>query len=321
MTRPTIDHLRSNAPSVAVTGTTIAGLVLVAPLEHALGLALGLSWWHAWAVTALVEGAAGAAIIAGHYIGAALTLTGGSVLIGTLWSAAEQVRVDHATNPDLHPAATLADDPARAAAAVGLTVLAVSGLALVHRVRARINAARTAIAEQAARREAEQARQDREHAARMARLEDERETKRLAAHSREADAQRRHDADMARQRAYAEQERVRLDAQAAVARAELERSASDRARAEADRARAEASRQERAPRAAPRRTAAPRPSAPDDITARRARAEWDRAELAGAPLTGAQLGALLGVTEGAARKIAQRWRNERAETTREASAK
>jgi hypothetical protein len=65
-----------------------------------------------------------------------------------------------------------------------------------------------------------------------------------------------------------------------------------------------------------------RPRAPrtriDDITARRARAAWEQAQDAaehgtGAPLTGAQLGALLGVTDGAARKISARWRAERAQ--------
>lgn len=256
--------LRERAHHLAVTWTTAAGLALVAPLEHSAGLALHLGWWHAWTLTALIEGAAGSAILAGRLVPAALALTGSSVLLGTLQSAGALPR----TGPGL--------------LAAGITLLAVASLLLVHRVRAAIERARAVEAaredERVRAERAQQAERDRQRA-------EEAELSRAAEHARA----------MERERAgrFADQDRFRAEAEIARARAEEERARSERERSEA----------------APERSFTR--SGADDITTRRARAEWERAEASGTPLTGTQLGALLGVRDTSARRIAQRWRGER----------
>lgn len=225
----------------AVTLTTLAGLLLVAPLEHSLGMALGLSWWHAWTVTALIEGAAGTCVILGFYVAAALALTGGSVLIGSLWSAELQVRADHARDPKLYPATTITDDPVRAALAGLAVVLFVCALALVHAARRRHHQRRDEQA--AAQREQDRADSAAEHARQieLARLDAEREQARLAAEHRDREDARRHAAQMDRARAFDEQERARLalDAERERARLAREEAAAEQARADAERARAD----------------------------------------------------------------------------------
>lgn len=261
--------VREHGPSLAVAWTTAAGLALVAPLEHSAGLALGLGDAHAWAITATIEGATGAALVAGRLVPAALALTGSSVLVGMLQSAGSLPAGDSRV------------------LAVGMTVLAVSALALVHRVRAGILTGRArAGVEEAERARAVRA-QDDERAARL-RASDERAG--AAGHARA----------MERERAasWARQSEIRLSLQV-----EEARRATEEARAQQEMKRAQASRE----RAVPERARA-RSGASDDITARRARVEWARREGTSAPMTGSELGALLGVTDGAARKIAQRWR-------------
>lgn len=184
--------LRERAPSLAVTWTTAAGLALVAPLEHAAGLALHLGWWHAWTLTALIEGAAGSAILAGRLVPAALALTGSSVLLGTLQSAGALPRT------------------APVVLAAGVTLLAVASLLLVHRVRAGVQRARAARAAESA------------HDARRMRAEEDERARAAADRARtDADAARRHEVEVERQRRWADEqaartavelERVRLEA-------------------------------------------------------------------------------------------------------------
>ena len=264
MTR--LDAVRRRAPHLAVAWTTASGLALVAPLEHAAGVALGLGDLHAWTVTATIEGAAGAALVAGRHVAAALTLTGCSVLVGAVWSA-------HHAHPLTGPT-----DP-RILLAVAVTTLAVSGMALAHRVRARL-------LEQWAR----QARQDAEASRRARAADDERARQAHEQVRADADAARRHEVEVERQRRWADD---------AAARTALD----------LERVRLDAAREQRAG-AAPGR-------APDALAQRRAWTEWERREGTDAPMTGAELATLLGCSQGHARKIAQQRRaaRERAEAS------
>ena len=136
--------------------------------------------------------------------------------------------------------------------------------------------------------------------------------------SRRAEQGRRERADQDR-RAQDEQERANraLERADRAARARLEAEtarelARTRAYAETERARLEAE-MERARIAAGSRQSAPRADGADEVARRRARDQWEQAERAGTPMTGRQLGTLLGVSEQQARKIAGRWRDERAQ--------
>lgn len=298
---------RRRGPDAARATAIVGALALVAPLEHAAGQALGLGDVHAWTVTVTVEGAAGAALLAGRWVGAALALTGASILLGALQSA----RTVHG-----------GIDRGTVALAVGLTVLVVASLALAHRVREAIITARTVddaavrdAAERAATTAFERAEQARaaEHARTMDR-------DRLAALHRDQATRAALDTErvrLASVQAEADAERARADAAADRVRAEQERARADEARAQAEHERAaERARAEQAASAAARHEARTqrRPARSQgktgDLTERRARTEWRRAEQEGTPLTGSQLGALLGITPGAARKVAAKWRAE-----------
>lgn len=215
--------LRDRAPHLAVTWTTAAGLALVAPLEHAAGLALHLGWWHAWTLTALIEGAAGSAILAGRLVPAALALTGSSVLLGTLQSAG----------------ALPSSDPV--VLAVGVTLLAVASLLLVHRVRAGVQRARSV--EAARRAERDRAEADAEH---------ERHLSALAVAEQATEAEHRRAMERDRGARFAEQDRARAELELERARAAREQTRADaeqtRALAERERADAELAEQMRADR-------------------------------------------------------------------------
>lgn len=311
--------LRDRAPSLAVAWTTAAGLALVAPLEHAAGIALHLGWWHAWTITGLVEGAAGSAIVSGQCVPAALALTGSSVLLGAMQSAG----------------VLPTDDPL--ILAVGVTLLAVASLLLVHVVRRGILAARAAAAaveEERAEREraaatqaaaeerahrlelqrllTDRAQQEREGRERSANAEHERAMEReRAARFAEEDRDRRAADRVAQERA---REEARLESERVAARRaadELERDqiVKDREAAVKRREREEAAREaaERARETAVKESRERLAGATDE-----AAREWRRlAEVGDAP-SAEELAEIRGCSLGRARNLISEWRRPHA---------
>jgi hypothetical protein len=275
----------------ALIGT--AALALLAPLEWAAGQWLGLGQIHSGTITLVVEGFAALALVAGRLVPLALTLTTISAGIGMLHSASVQAATDGGRL-----------DQARVGAALAVTALAVTAMAGTHHIRARTAQARAravdrAIEEERRALEAERAHQLETARAEAARIDAERAAEdraQQAAHDRAMEAQR--------QTAWSDTERARIALEAERVRAEAE-----------ERARLAAERSDQARHTAPTDpvTAPAARRRVDEVTEQRARDAWARSLAAGKPLTGAQLAELLGVTEGAARKIRGRWERERTE--------
>jgi hypothetical protein len=292
---------RLDLPAAQAAVITLAGLALLAPLEYDFGTWLGLDPRLAWTLTVVIEGFASLTITLGRLVPLALTLTTGSALVGML----------HAAMAHASAVGEARADPVRLGSAGALTALVVTALAGTHHVlKARRAAAHAAVDADRAR-----AAQDLADADRRAQEAEDAEATRVQA---ALDAQHRRALEAERARSWAVQEQER-----AAARERAEQRAHELALTEA-RERAQVERAS-APAPRPERAQGARPAAPDDIKARRARTQWERAqdradagEDDARPMTGAQLGKLLGVTEGAARKIAQGWREERAERGRQA---
>lgn len=227
MKLPTIKNNDVNL-RIAIIWCTISALVLVAPLEHSAGLALRLNWWHAWAITALIEGASATAILSGHFVYIALFLTGSSTLLGSLWSA-------HAI-PHTKPAYL----------ALGITLLTVASLVLVHSVRKKLNKNTEAkrLRERTLEREQEEIRHSRE--LRLAQLTAEQERERAERDAQERAAQRRHEAEMQRAAAFDAQERERLAIERERQQALIEQTRAEREREQARIEREQAARERRA---------------------------------------------------------------------------
>lgn len=278
--------------------TLSAGLLLVGPLEHASGMALGLGWWHALTITATVEGFTALAVLAGRLVPLALTLTTGSTLVGMLRTA-----LDHRG----------ALDQFTVGAAVATTALAVAALAGTHHVRRQASAevVRAAqLAEQAAV-ALEQVADEREQA--RQRAADDEALRVRASRAAEQAAARRHElelerlaADRERGRLYLEQERADREQE----RADRER---ERATAERQQAAAEHLAEQNRVRAERERLVVEQ----EQAEAERLRTDrgaayvhWaDREEER--PMTTAEVAAMLGVTAGRARAQIADWRTDR----------
>ena len=196
--------LVERAPDVGPLVSVLGALVLVAPLEHAAGRALGLGDGHAWSLTATIEGVSGAALLAGRCVPAALALTGASTLVGALWSADHQRALSGWRDP-------------RALLALVEVLLVVAALIVGHRVHDGIVTARDARARTAA--VAAREEQDRDRADRRAAREraDVAERERTAQEHEERTrlAEQRHVQEIARTTAYADVRRQETEVELA----------------------------------------------------------------------------------------------------------
>lgn len=275
-------------------------------------------------ITAVVEGFAGLALVAGRLVPLALTLTTISAGIGMLHSAAEQAASDGGHL-----------DRTRIGAALAVTALAVTAMAGTHHIRSRTAKDRARAVERAAGQARQAAEADRAHQLELQRAEVERAAQERQDAERFARAERAHELELQRSRAFAEQEQARLALEA-----ERIRAAQDEARAAAAQARAVAEQQQAAAEQAraqterqraadeQRRAAAEQASRTAErerARAERQRAEYEqrlrddrafaRAEWAERGWGADTLAAKIGVSSGRARALVAEWRSAAAEET------